>query len=231
MQARALSILGMHRSGTSAVARVLNLLGIYLGSHEDLLPPQKDNLTGFWELSEVQQLHDEVLASLGRTWDTTLALPAGWNRAPQLQPLKEKLSRLIESHFGDRPLWGAKDPRLALLLPLWDEVLAGKGVEHCCVMVVRNPLATARSLEIRNGFSTEAGLSIWLNYNLEMLANSEHLARSLVPFEAFLEDWQIVLGCAEELGFTWPVDEEGHGQRSRNSSDRNWFMRSRQKRT
>lgn len=193
------------------MARVLNLLGIYLGSHEDLLPPQQDNLAGFWERRDVQQLHDEVLAFLGRSWDTALALPAGWNRAPELQPLKEKLSRLIDRHFRDRPLWGAKDPRLALLLPLWDEVLAAQGVEHCCVMVVRNPLATARSLEIRNGFSTDAGLSLWLNYSLEMLANSEHLTRCLVPFEALLANWKIVLGCSEKLGFEWPEVEERAG--------------------
>jgi len=42
-------ILGMHRSGTSAAARAVNLLGVDLGA--PLLPPRDDNPVGCWELA------------------------------------------------------------------------------------------------------------------------------------------------------------------------------------
>ena len=42
-------VLGMHRSGTSALTGMLHSLGIHLGPEEDLKSPQKDNPQGFWE--------------------------------------------------------------------------------------------------------------------------------------------------------------------------------------
>ena len=42
-------VVGMHRSGTSIVSRLLNLLGAHLGPEDDLMPPKPDNPTGFWE--------------------------------------------------------------------------------------------------------------------------------------------------------------------------------------
>lgn len=39
---------GRHRFGTSMVARLLNLRGLYLGEEADLLPPASDNVEGFW---------------------------------------------------------------------------------------------------------------------------------------------------------------------------------------
>ena len=48
-------VLGMHRSGTSAVTRCLNLLGAEIGSK--LLPPAEDNRSGFWEHADVVSIH------------------------------------------------------------------------------------------------------------------------------------------------------------------------------
>ena len=52
-------VLGMHRSGTSALARVLNLLGVDLGTN--LLPAAEDNETGFWEHRDLVLVNEEVL--------------------------------------------------------------------------------------------------------------------------------------------------------------------------
>lgn len=64
----AVVVLGMHRSGTSALARILNLCGAYLP--ERLLPPrQQDNSKGYWEPMSVVQYNQRMLASLGCDWD------------------------------------------------------------------------------------------------------------------------------------------------------------------
>ena len=73
---RALLVLGMHRSGTSAVTRVLNLLGAHLGS--ELLATKADNKRGFWEHAEVVAVHERLLTALGRAWHDTRELPYGW---------------------------------------------------------------------------------------------------------------------------------------------------------
>src|SRR3546814_15012580 len=66
-------ILGMHRSGTSALTRVLNLLGVALG--ERLMPAGKGNESGHWESLAVYEAHEQLLTALGRRWDDFREMP------------------------------------------------------------------------------------------------------------------------------------------------------------
>ena len=54
-----LIILGMHRSGTSCITRIFNLLGVTLG--EELLDPASDNPKGFWENWYLVQINKQIL--------------------------------------------------------------------------------------------------------------------------------------------------------------------------
>ena len=64
----AVIVLGMHRSGTSALARVLNLCGAFLPAN--LRPPkQRNNPKGSWEPEEIVGLNERVLRHLGGTWN------------------------------------------------------------------------------------------------------------------------------------------------------------------
>ena len=63
----AILILGMHRSGTSALTRVLNLCGVDLGTR--LIPPAAgNNENGFWEHVDAVDMHERLLLQLGRSW-------------------------------------------------------------------------------------------------------------------------------------------------------------------
>lgn len=70
--ARAVCVLGMHRSGTSLITRVLNLLGVYLGPEEHLITANADNPKGFWEHDLFKRRNDEILERLGGTWHDSL---------------------------------------------------------------------------------------------------------------------------------------------------------------
>ena len=62
-------VLGMHRSGTSAITRGLQVLGVELGSN--LLSPEAGiNDKGFWEDVDVTAFNDEFLKELGHDWHT-----------------------------------------------------------------------------------------------------------------------------------------------------------------
>ena len=63
----ALFVLGMHRSGTSALTGLLHRLGVVLGEH--LLPASEDNPRGYWENADIVAVHERLMASLGWTWD------------------------------------------------------------------------------------------------------------------------------------------------------------------
>ena len=75
---RAVLVLGMHRSGTSALARGLQMLGVYLGNN--FLSPQPDNPTGYWEDKNICELNERLLAVFGLKWeDVALIDDARWH--------------------------------------------------------------------------------------------------------------------------------------------------------
>ncbi|MFW6206976.1 MAG: hypothetical protein ACOC5J_03485, partial [Gemmatimonadota bacterium] len=80
---RAVLVLGPHRSGTSAVARVLNLLGTDLGAN--MLPPKFDNRHGYWEHQTVFELHERLLSKAGSAWHEYRPMPAGWQDLDEVQ--------------------------------------------------------------------------------------------------------------------------------------------------
>lgn len=197
-------VLGMHRSGTSALTRVLNLLGVELGA--DLLPPNPDNVTGFWEHTAIYEAHDRLLRALGSAWDDVRPLPPGWLSTPAARETKERLSAIVARDFASARLWGFKDPRTCRLVPLWRELLAERGLEAGFVLMVRNPLDVAGSLRARDGFPLAKSYLVWLRH----LAASEHdtrgLRRVIVGYDTLLSDWQALADrVASGLGIGWPM--------------------------
>jgi hypothetical protein len=142
----AVCILGFPRSGTSLVARLCNLLGVDLGPEADLLPQANaDNPHGYWEPLWVNDLNDELLDQLGGTWWKPLYAEEGWERRPELAEVADRARRLINDRLAGAPLWGWKDPRTALTLPFWRELVPTARYVLC----VRNPVDAIASLQRR----------------------------------------------------------------------------------
>lgn len=207
-QPRAICILGVHRSGTSVVARAVSLLGAWLGEPGELLPPAPDNPEGFWERTDILDVHSRLLAALKATWDTAAPLPEGWHRSEAVRPLRDELAALVRERFSARALWAWKDPRSNLLLPLWEEVLRECGIDLALVFTARNPLDVARSLWERDGIPLARGFGIWFNYNLAALRGVRGLPVVFLSYDAFVEDGAGELRrCADALGLPWPGDD------------------------
>src|SRR6516225_9835551 len=118
---RALLILGMHRSGTSACARAMQSLGVYLGT--DFLETRPDNPTGYWEDRNICELNERLLGALGLKWtDISLIDNADWSK-PAVQSLLSEAAEYLYATFTSYPLWGFKDPRTIRLLPFWQSVM------------------------------------------------------------------------------------------------------------
>ncbi len=87
-------VLGMHRSGTSALTGVCRLLGLELGG--PLVPPSPgDNDRGFWERQDIVDLNEAVLKAFGLDHLSVGALPAGWQRSQSIAPQKDALRRIL----------------------------------------------------------------------------------------------------------------------------------------
>lgn len=187
---RAVCILGMHRSGTSAITRIFNLLGVYLGKEEDLLPANDGNPEGYWEHARIVEVHDELLKALGGRWAITIPLPHEWWKTSEVAPFRNKLKKIILDEFSGSELWGWKDPRTCILLPLWIDILKELGVDLSFVVILRNPLEVADSLTRRDGFSTDKGLALWFLYMLNAIRWSQSFNRAFISYDNFLEDWE-----------------------------------------
>jgi hypothetical protein len=176
-----LLVIGMHRSGTSALTRLLNLCGAYVGPETALTTANTNNPKGFWERRDVRELNDDLLESMGCDWHLVARLGEREPPAGALSVFLDGVRRLLGELDLNRP-WVIKEPRLCLTLPWWRPLLE----EPVCVFVHRNPLEIARSLAARNEFPPAFGVALWERYMQSALNASANLARCSVAHEEII---------------------------------------------
>ena len=201
----ALFVLGMHRSGTSALTGMLRHFGVALGEH--LMPPTPDNPRGYWEHADIVKVHERLMATLGRAWDDIRSLPAGFEYSEPAQEAAAELLALASRDFAGVPLWGLKDPRLCRLMSLWSALLAAEGVKPRYVIAVRHPLDVAASLAARDGIATARGLLLWLGHLLDAERATRGAPRVIVHYEELIGErgWRSVADeIAQALDLAWP---------------------------
>ena len=176
-------VLGTHRSGTSAVARVLNLMGLYFGAEDALTGRNPENPKGFWERRDVRDVNDVVLHHAGCDWDCVAQLDAESLLKSVSAKHQSIVADIVMGMDAHRP-WFIKEPRLCVLLPIWKSTLE----TPICLHVVRNPLETAYSLQARNGIGIDVGLALWEVYNARALEASCRLPRLFLSYEDLMAD-------------------------------------------
>ena len=176
-------IIGMHRSGTSMVARLLNLCGLYLGPAEHLVGSLESNPLGHFEHVGFLKINEALLAHLGGSSDNPPDLKDGWELDPSLEPFVHEAQALIGT-FPSHVLWGWKEPRTSLLVPFWRLLIPSIRFVIC----VRNPLDVAKSLARRDGVSIEHGAALWYRYMRAAIRDTEGCPRILTFYEDFFRD-------------------------------------------
>lgn len=184
-------VIGMHRSGTSAAAGALAGLGLSTPDPADLLPPTDHNERGHWESRTLVDFHDACLRQLDASWSAPPALAAGWADAadPATEEMRARARALVASMLG-RPPMVLKDPRLCLFLPLWRSVLPAPPV---AVLMLRDPLASARSLLARDRLPVSVGVAIWDRYTRQAVAALAGLPVYALDYDAVVERPEPVL--------------------------------------
>ncbi len=160
-KSRAVLILGMHRSGTSAFARGMQALGVYLGAN--FLEARPDNPTGYWEDKEICQLNERVLETLGLKWTDNSSIQPDWNM-PAMARLRYSAAQYLQENFMTHPLWGFKDPRTIRQEPIWQTVMHSLVTDECYLLAIRNPLSVAASLFQRQSMDAVTAHKLWLAY-------------------------------------------------------------------
>ena len=206
----ALVILGVYRSGTSALARVLNLCGAYLPPSV-LAGDLRLNPKGFWETEAVNDLDARLLRHLGADWrQVDFALPRS---GPLVDEFLASSRELLATEYGDAPLVLIKDPRVCVLAPLWHRSLGECGYRCTYVVAVRNPLEVARSFTSHDRMPIADGLALWLAY-MERVASFVDAGEADVAhvrYTDLLDDWR---GVVQRVGrrLDVPLAIDGHAQ-------------------
>ena len=197
-------VVGMHRSGTSVTAKLLNFLGATLPGN--LMPPHSEiNPKGFWESYDIASLNDVLLSNHQSRWDDVLSIPLDDKDQPSSQSFENKAIDLINSDFSDTGLFVIKDPRIGRLLPYWLRVFDRMSIEPRIIIPVRHPMEVAASLKRRDKFHVDKSVYLWLRHLVDVEIASRNVRRSFVLYDDLLNDWKGTANkLSDELGIAWP---------------------------
>ena len=202
-RAQGILVLGMHRSGTSAATRVLNLLGCALPA--DLIGAGDGNELGHWESITAVTLNDEILGSAGSSWEDWGPINQDWRESGLRADAIARVTKVVQDHAALGPLFAIKDPRLCRLADLWLEGLDAAGMDPRVLMVMRNPQEVTASLENRDLMAPGYGQLLWLRHMLDAEHFSRGQRRVVVRYDQLLRNWYGVIDRVKSgLGVALP---------------------------
>ena len=207
---RGILVLGMHRSGTSALTRIINLLGADLS--KDITPPHGErNEAGYWEPRELVLIHEELLALGDSRWDDPREFPTRTFELPQARALRSRIIDIIEADFASSRLFVLKDPRICRFVPFWLSIFQELSIEPLIVLAVRHPLEIADSLQKRDGIHPSKSCLLWLRHLIDAERDTRGLPRTLVTYNQIMVDWTIIQDkLTKTLGIRWPSEYPDH---------------------
>jgi hypothetical protein len=179
---RGVVVLGMHRSGTSAVTGVIDSLGLPACPPGDRFPSQRWNARGNYEAARVTVFDEQLLNLMDGTWWAPPPLRPGWASRSEVAALRPHARDLFAAaHPAGRWVW--KDPRACLLMPFWDSVV---GADTPRIVVLRNPLESAASLLSRNGIPRAHAFALTERYLRTSLRDSAGRSVLITTYDELL---------------------------------------------
>lgn len=208
---KCLVILGMHRSGTSALSGALNLAGFNPGN--ELFIPEEDNPKGNFENARITMLNERILDELYAKWNDTLLIPDDWWKFDLLENYLERILHILKEEFSSGAPVLIKDPRLSVLLPLYLKAFEQLAIRPRFIISTRNPLEIIQSLIRRNHLSREKSLLLWMDYQLKAELYTRDFERIFLSYHQFLNDpirslSEIRKKVAEEIQLTPETKEK-----------------------
>ncbi|MGE5340720.1 MAG: sulfotransferase [Candidatus Omnitrophota bacterium] len=196
-------VVGMHRSGTTLICEILEQCGVFMGKDQ----------TANRESVFFQQINRDILDMMGVSWRCLEFLPSAADLTTHFEWMRRKIHKKLEDgflsdHLGTERLslfdanfvWGWKDPRTSLLLPVWYDVFPRARVVH----VLRDGRKAARSLLFREMkrennpafFSREemarrylANIELWKDYVIRVQESIDRFdVRHTVRYEQLMEN-------------------------------------------
>ena len=180
----------MHRSGTSALAGMLDELGVYGG--KDMMDASYDNPKGFFENAPIVEFNKSLLLKNNTSWFSVEQSVIIWDSTDT-----DKVIKIVASQYESHSPIYIKDPRCSLLLDFWTKVLEGLGYEICHIFCGRKPERIIDSLAKRNNFSRQKSIALTQKYWTS--AFSQLIEKRFFPisYESLVSDPESVIANIE----------------------------------
>lgn len=199
-------VLGMHRSGTSAITRGLELLGASLG--DELMPAVVgDNDKGFWEDVGINDINERLLKLLNSSWDALASIDVTKLSAEVIAKERNDALRLLKQRMAHTDVFGFKDPRTVNLLPFWQSIFSELELDDNYLLAIRDPRSVADSLARRNSFNEQKSYYLWKKHLTNALKYLPKRPVVVVDYDQLLASPLLQLKrIAESLSLLWPGD-------------------------
>ncbi len=182
---RCIIILGMHRSGTSAVSGALSHFGVNFGNN--LYEPDSDNSRGYYENRAITGFQNLALLEAGYSWSDPIGEQTiGTEFGSSL--VQENLTNIFNSEFVDMELCGFKDPRTSYFIEAWLKIFESLNIEPYFIICFRSPHSVISSLQHRNEISPLHAELLWLLEYVRVIPkviNNKHI---VVNYDDFIRE-------------------------------------------
>jgi len=186
----AILVLGMHRSGTSALTWLLGQLGAALP--KDAIAASGDNARGYWESQALVKADDQLLRVARSSWFDPRPLDLSRLSPDGLRSRKNRIREAIEGAWGDARLLAIKDPRQCRCVPVIADVLRDMGLEPRALLMLRSPAEIARSVASRDGTTPAYAHLLWLRHMIDAERATRSMTRAVVDYDGMLANWREV---------------------------------------
>ena len=183
-----LVVLGMHRSGHSALTGLLNLMGAYFGSEEMSRQASERHPPARSEPIDVRSLNEVLLNSVDCDWDCINTFSVSRMSPRDIEAFNVQATKLLAALNAHQP-WVISDPRLCLLFPLWQPIIP----DCVCIHLYRNPIEVAKSLQALNGTPISVGIALWEKYTRAALYASREQLNLFVSHKSLVTQPQAVV--------------------------------------
>ena len=198
-----LLVLGMHRSGTSALAHVLNILGATLP--KQLVGPGEGNVAGHFEPERIVELDNLILSENGSYSTDFRRLKLDAIPSERIEYYIYRAKVIIMDDFDDSELFVLKDPRVCRLVPIYIRILTQMNISVSPIIPYRNPLEVAGSLAARDKLLDVTSLLLWLRHVLDAEKSTRGMQRSFINYDRLVSlGGEELRGMEQQLGITWP---------------------------
>ena len=184
----AIVVLGMHRSGTSALSGVLSQFGCEAPKTQMPLTPHNEK--GYFESVPLSELLDRILKSQESSWRDWRQFNPKWLESEESSPVINEVADLIDAEFPKSKVILLKNPRLCRLVPLCTEALKRRDVKPYFVLTHRNPIEVEASLKTRDDVPAALAHLLWLRHVLDAEFETRNSARYFTSYTAVLADWE-----------------------------------------